>query len=285
MMRLSRRVTLQHLQIGRLPRKVTVYDLWHKWYETSFTLRGAPGVIIQPRQIWRLPRKMILMIDPRYIWNVICIARGNRTHPPTSPNIALPQKITFDEENVLKADSGRFENDPRMIRPWSMPWSSRTRPFAEVTFRAFGDVPFGKLEHFALRLFIYPNFTKCCPCHERGHSNITKCCPCHEKPHSNIKNWQSSITKCCACHKKWQSNLAKCCACFFTEVFLDWTVTGLNYSLTELCLDWTSTRLNCYFTKALLDWTSTWQNCYLTELVRDLTVTWIKLDGTSTWLN
>ena len=37
-------------------------------------------------QILCLPLKMTFMIDPRHIWNVICNARSNRCHPPTSPN-------------------------------------------------------------------------------------------------------------------------------------------------------------------------------------------------------
>ena len=40
-------------------------------YETSFRMRGASNVNLQPHQILRLPRKMNLMIDPRHIWNVI----------------------------------------------------------------------------------------------------------------------------------------------------------------------------------------------------------------------
>ena len=35
-----------------------------------------------------MPREVTLMIDPRHIWNVIYNAQSNRTHPPTSPNIA-----------------------------------------------------------------------------------------------------------------------------------------------------------------------------------------------------
>ena len=57
-------------------------------YETSFTMRGATGVILQLHQILHLPRKMTVMIDPRHIWNVIYNARSNRSHNPTSPNTA-----------------------------------------------------------------------------------------------------------------------------------------------------------------------------------------------------
>ena len=65
--------------------------LWwliHITYETSFTMRGATGVILQLHQILRLPRKMNLMIDPRHIWNVIYNARSNKLHTTTSPNTA-----------------------------------------------------------------------------------------------------------------------------------------------------------------------------------------------------
>ena len=40
-------------------------------YETSFPMRRASNVNLQPHQILRLPRKMHLMTDPRHIWNVI----------------------------------------------------------------------------------------------------------------------------------------------------------------------------------------------------------------------
>ena len=57
-------------------------------YETSFTMRRATGITLQPHQILRLPRKMNLMIDRRRIWNVIYNTQSNRHHPPSSPNTA-----------------------------------------------------------------------------------------------------------------------------------------------------------------------------------------------------
>ena len=62
--------------------------LIHITYETSFTMRGATGITLQPHQIRRLPRKMNLMIDPHHIWNIIYNAQSNRHHPATSPNTA-----------------------------------------------------------------------------------------------------------------------------------------------------------------------------------------------------
>ena len=90
----------RHLQCAEQqasPSNFTKYCACHaKWiswlihitYETSFTIRGATGITLQPHQILRLPRKMNLMIDPHHIWNVIYNARSDRNHPPTSPNIA-----------------------------------------------------------------------------------------------------------------------------------------------------------------------------------------------------
>ena len=65
----------------------------HSWlmsvaYETSFTMRGATGVILQCHEILHLPRKKTVMIDPRHIWNVTYNERSNRNHNPSSPNTA-----------------------------------------------------------------------------------------------------------------------------------------------------------------------------------------------------
>ena len=45
-------------------------------YETSFPMRGASKVTLQPHQILRLPRKMNVIDDLRGIWNVISNARS-----------------------------------------------------------------------------------------------------------------------------------------------------------------------------------------------------------------
>ena len=118
-------ITLQLHQILRLPRKMSLmidpYHIWnviynarsnsqhpstspntapatqneshdswliHITYETSFTMRGATGITLQPHQILRLPRIMNVLIEAHHRWNVIYNARSNRQHPPTSPNTA-----------------------------------------------------------------------------------------------------------------------------------------------------------------------------------------------------
>ena len=66
------------------------YNISRSGYLSKFheMLRLPRKVTLQLHQILRLPRKMNLMIDPRLTWNVIYNARSNRSHNPTSPNIA-----------------------------------------------------------------------------------------------------------------------------------------------------------------------------------------------------
>ena len=129
---------------------------------------------------------MTRIIDPRDICNVIYNARNNKYHPLTSPNIApatqnytpkskrnLPKTV---EASILMY--GRFDHDPNMVRPWNCkiePVRSQSLGFSSSA------------KHFVLKITtfrapaIYPDFTKCCTCHEKWHYKITKYCICHEK--------------------------------------------------------------------------------------------------------
>ena len=113
-------------------------------YQTSFTMRRATGLTLQPHQTLRLPRKMACMIDARHIWNVICNARSITLQPHQI--LRLPRKIAAQNlreicRKQLKCHL-KCAADSSMIRAWSehRP-SSRTRPFDEVNFRLsrFGD--------------------------------------------------------------------------------------------------------------------------------------------------
>ena len=129
----------RHLQCAEQqvsPSNLTKYCACHeKWldcfivltYETSFPMRGATGVTIQPHQILRLPRKMTRLLYRPHIWNVISNARSNRCHYPTSPNTAPATKndtARFQRKSPKTGETsfpmrGRSEHDPTMIRPWS----------------------------------------------------------------------------------------------------------------------------------------------------------------------
>ena len=79
-----------------LLRTTKYYSSTTKWlacliiitYETSFTMRRAAGVTIQPHQILRLSRRKTHLLNHHYIWDLIYNARSNRCHDPTSPNTA-----------------------------------------------------------------------------------------------------------------------------------------------------------------------------------------------------
>ena len=129
----------RHLQCAEQqvsPSNLTKYCACHeKWldcfivltYETSFPMRGATGVTIQPHQILRLPRKMTRLCYRPHIWNVISNARSNRCHYPTSPNTAPATKndtARFQRKSPKTGETsfpmrGRSDHDPTMIRAWS----------------------------------------------------------------------------------------------------------------------------------------------------------------------
>ena len=58
---------------------------WISWlirvsYETSFPMRRASKVNLEPHQMLRLPRKMNPMINPRHTWNFISNARSKHVN-------------------------------------------------------------------------------------------------------------------------------------------------------------------------------------------------------------
>ena len=138
-------------------------------YETSFTMRGATGVTIQPHQILRLPRKMTGLLYRPDIWNVISNARSNRCHYPTSPNTAPATKndtARFQRKSPKTGETsfpmrGRSDHDPRMIRPWSdhdptmiRPWKRKPQPASprRLLFELTTSIFYWKIQRFAPNL-------------------------------------------------------------------------------------------------------------------------------------
>ena len=66
------------------------YNISRSGYHSKFhrILRLPRKVPVQHHQILRLPRKKNLMIDPCHTWNAIYNARSNKCHCPNSPNTA-----------------------------------------------------------------------------------------------------------------------------------------------------------------------------------------------------
>ena len=117
-------------------------------YETSFTMRGATGVTVQPHQILRLSRKIALRNFWQNLWKQV------KRHFPR----------------------GRSEHDPSMIREWKR----KPQPASQVRLRF--EVPrsifYCKIQRFAPNLTFK---TKCCACHKKIHLTFTKYCAYHEK--------------------------------------------------------------------------------------------------------
>ena len=131
---------LQHHQILRLPRKMTVMtDPRHIWnamkrYETLFTMRGTTGGILQHHQILRLPRKMILQ-------NFREISRKQ-----------LKRHFQCGADpSWIRAGS---ELDPSWIRPWSENETVTPQPASQprLLFTPTTGILYWKIQHFALRL-------------------------------------------------------------------------------------------------------------------------------------
>ena len=169
----------------------------------QWVLRGATGVIVQPHQIMRLPRKITRMLDSRWLACLIPVtyetsfALCRLTSVTLQPHqiLRLPQwppkiwqKFTENSWNVIY--------NARPIRAWTR--QSATRRATEVTFCA-------RHEHFVLknttlRSAYLSKFTKYCACQEKWHLNFTKYCAC-------LETWHLNFTKYCACHAKRLSSL------------------------------------------------------------------------------
>ena len=139
-------------------------------YETSFTMRGATGITLQPHQILRLPRKIALQNQRK-------ICREQLKH-----------------HFQCAADSSMIrpwsEHDPTMIRPWNC----KTEPVRSQSLL----FPLGNafcIENYNISRSGYPKkwrskITKYCACHEKWHSKITKYCAYHTK----WLSWLMSVT-------------------------------------------------------------------------------------------
>ena len=169
---------------SRSPRAFSIekYNISRSGYHSKFhrILRLPRKVTVQHHQILRLPRKVTVMTDPRHIWHVTYNARNNQCHPPTSPNTApatqndcddwssyMKRYLQCAEQQVASSNITKYcachakwfskisetflqnrwnvnynarpiragsEHDPSMIREWNR--HSATRLATEVTFHA-----------------------------------------------------------------------------------------------------------------------------------------------------
>ena len=138
-------------------------------YESSFTVRGATGVTIQPHQILRLSRRKTRILSPHHIWNLIYNARSNRCHHPTSPKYCACHAerltyliiITYETSFTLRGATGVTIQPHQILR-----------------------LPHKMTRMLDRRHIMKPHFQ--CAEQQVSRSNLTKYCACHEKWHCKI---------------------------------------------------------------------------------------------------
>ena len=184
-----------------LPRKVTLMiDPRHIW--TSFTMRRVTGLILQRHQILHLPRKMTLVIDVRHIWDVIYNARSNRTHPPTSPNIApatlndshdwCPSHMRRHLQCTEQQDSSSNVTKYCTSHVKWLSWLMSVTYATSVTMRG----PTGAIHQRHQVLLLPRKMTRIID--PRDIWNVIYNCAEQQVSYTNV-------TKYCACHVKWLS--------------------------------------------------------------------------------
>ena len=262
-LRLPRKVTLQHHQMLCLPRKVTLQH--HQ------ILCLPRKVSQQHHQMLRLPRKMTRMIDLRHIWNLT----EQQDYPPTSPITApATQNCTpKSKRNLPKTVAASFrvrdrsEHDPNPIRTQTRHLAPARSP--RLLFVLRRRILYWKLQRFALRLStqISPNTA---PATKSDTPTSPNAVPATKSDTELLLSWtvtwlHSYFT---ALMLYWTFTWLNC---YFTELY--WGVTLLSCYLTELLLYWAVTLVNCYFSELLLDWAVTLLSCYFTELLLYWSVT------------
>ena len=221
---------------SRPPRAFCIenYNISRSGYHSKFhrILRLPRKVTVQHHQILRLPRKTNLMIDPCHTWNAIYNARSNKCHCPNSPNTApaTPNDSPKFQKHFSKTDEtsitmrDRSETVPSMIREWSEHETVTPQPASQprLLFRTIASILYWKLQHFARRLSfqISPNTA---PATKSDSSTSPNTAPAtqnesHDWSLSHMKRYLqcaeqqvslSKLTKYCACHAKWFSKISE----------------------------------------------------------------------------
>ena len=238
----------RHLQCAEQqasPCNLTKYCACHaKWlswlifvtYGTSFTMRGATGITLQPHQILRLPRKSALQ----------------------------------DLSEILR---GRFEHDPNMIRAWSDHELVISHPpVRRGYFSRFGDA-FCIENYNNSRSGYLPKFHPilCLPRKMtlQHHQMLRLPRKVTLQDHQILL-----LPRKVALQDHQMLRLPQKVNCYWavTQLSCYWTVTQLScyWTVTELSCYWTVTELSwtCYSTELLLNCYSSEPllNCYSTEL-------------------
>ena len=272
---------------------------WLSWlifvtYETSFTMRGATGITLQPHQILRLPRKSALQ------------------------NLSEILRERLKRQFQCAADSTMIrtwsDHDPNMIRPWSEHELVISHPpVRRGYFSRFGDAfcienynisRSGYLLKFQRILRLPRKVTL-------RHHQILRLPRKMTLRHHQMLRLPRKVTLRHHQILRLPRKVRLLLNCYWTELLLScywavtklllscyWTVTELllnwYWTVTELLLNWPVTELllNCAVTELFLNWTVTGMslNCYWTDLllncywtVTELTCYWAVTELTCYW--
>ena len=174
-------------------------------YETSFTMRGATGVTIQPHQILRLSRRKTRILSPHHIWNLIYNARSNRCHDPTSPNTA---PVTQKDSHTLSSSHMKRH---LQCAEQQVSRSNLTKYCACHAERLTYLVLIAYETSFTVRRATghHPTSPNTAPATKNDSTALSSS---HMKRHFQCAEQQvslSNLTKYCACHEKWHCKISK----------------------------------------------------------------------------
>ena len=172
LLRLARKVTIQHQQMPCFPRNVTL--------QHQHQLQGPATKCDAPTSpiVMCLPRKRI----------------------PRSRNGSRATKLKSHYRTCV-INHMKLENDPRIDPSKNCILSSRTRPFAGVILRAFETHSILVWKNITFRAAaISEIFTTCCACHEKCQM---LCLPQKVTfDHHKMLRLTRKVTPQCACHEK-----------------------------------------------------------------------------------
>ena len=247
MLRLPRKVTLQHHQMLRLPRKVTfqIHQI-HPDIAPTTQNDSHDWSCSHMKHHLQCAEEQVSPSD---------VTKYRAGHA----KIALQNRKGICWKRVKR--HWHCGADSNMIGPWTGHLAPARSP--RLLVQLWRQVLYWRLHHLALRLS-----TQISPNAAPATKSDTPTSP-HTAPatRSDPVTWLN-------CYFTFTELLLHChfTELYLTELLLYWTVTLLSRYFTELLLyrtvlDWAVTLLNCYFTELLLYWAVALLRCYFTEFL------------------
>ena len=194
-----------HLQGAKWHSKITKYCPCHaKWlswlmsvaYETSFTMRGATGITLQPHQILHLPRKMTLMIDVQCAEQQISSSNITKCCACHAKWLASSILVTYETLFTMRGGTGITRQPHQILRlPRKMTLMIDLRHIWNVIYNARSNrhhpptspntTPATQNDSHDWSSSHMKRHLQCAE-QQASPSNLTKYYACHAKVHSKI---------------------------------------------------------------------------------------------------